>query len=46
MIRSDKGQRIIARIPRDRVLTETDGPYVKIGFAQPNRVMLLELSSS
>lgn len=31
MVRSDTGQRIITRIPRDRLLTETDGPYVKIG---------------
>jgi TatD DNase family protein len=40
MSRSDKGQRIIARIPRDRVLTETDGPYVKIGSrpAEPRDV--------
>ena len=30
MIRSEKGQRILTRIPRDRVLTETDGPYVRV----------------
>lgn len=29
MIQSDKGQKIIARLPHNRVLTETDGPYVK-----------------
>ena len=28
MIRSAKGQQIVARIPPERVLTETDGPYV------------------
>jgi len=31
MTRSKKGQGIIARIPRERILTETDGPYIKIG---------------
>lgn len=30
MIATDKGRAIIARVPRNRVLTETDGPYVKI----------------
>jgi len=30
MIRSNKGRRIIERIPPERVLTETDGPYVKV----------------
>lgn len=36
MVRSANGQRIIARIPYDRLLTETDGPYVKVGN-QPAR---------
>lgn len=31
MIRSEKGQQIIKRIPVDRLLTESDGPYVKNG---------------
>lgn len=31
MIRSKSGQQIIARIPAERVLTETDGPYVRMG---------------
>lgn len=30
MTESTKGQKIIACLPRERVLTETDGPYVKI----------------
>lgn len=30
MIVSKNGQKIIERIPSDRILTETDGPYVKI----------------
>jgi TatD DNase family protein len=34
MLRSKNGQRIIAELPRDRVLTETDGPYTKVG-AEP-----------
>lgn len=29
MLRSQKGIEIIRRIPRDRLLTETDGPFVK-----------------
>lgn len=31
MIRSEKGQQIISRIPIERILTESDGPYVKKG---------------
>ena len=31
MIKSRSGQSLIAAMPRDRVLTETDGPFVKIG---------------
>jgi len=30
MTRSNSGNRIIERIPRDRLLTETDGPFVKV----------------
>jgi TatD DNase family protein len=29
MLRSKKGRMIVSRIPRDRVLTETDGPFVE-----------------
>jgi TatD DNase family protein len=32
MIRSAKGQALIARMPADRVITETDGPFVKTGM--------------
>ena len=37
MLRSKKGVEIIRRIPRDRILTETDGPFVKgsAGVAKP-----------
>lgn len=31
MAGSEKGKQIIARIPPDQLLTETDGPYAKIG---------------
>lgn len=31
MVESKKGQRVLERAPRDRILTESDGPYVKIG---------------
>ena len=34
MLRSRNGQRIVAALPRERVLTETDGPYLKLG-AEP-----------
>jgi TatD DNase family protein len=43
MIKSKKGQKIIDRIPPDRILTETDGPYVKIRGrpAEPKDVKLI-----
>jgi TatD DNase family protein len=31
MIRSKKGRKIIEMIPIDRILTETDGPYIQLG---------------
>ncbi len=31
MVRSAHGQKVIGRLPKERVLVETDGPYVKIG---------------
>lgn len=31
MLRSASGRNLIARIPHERILTETDGPFVKIG---------------
>lgn len=31
MVRSTKGQDLIKRIPKERLLTETDGPFVEIG---------------
>ena len=44
MVRSEKGQQIIAQIPPDRLLTETDGPYVRNGRlpAQPWDIVLVE----
>jgi TatD DNase family protein len=40
MIKSKNGQKIIERIPADRALTETDGPYVKVNGrpAEPESV--------
>lgn len=40
MINSQNGQKIIERIPQDRILTETDGPYVKVNgkSAEPGSV--------
>lgn len=31
MIASKKGQQIVARLPKERILSETDGPYTSIG---------------
>jgi TatD DNase family protein len=44
MVRSDKGKAIIRRVPRDRILTETDGPYIQIGRrrAIPADVSIIE----
>lgn len=44
MVNSPNGKKIIEALPRDRVLTETDGPFVKIGArsATPSDVSLVE----
>ncbi len=31
MLRSEKGRQLVSRMPRDRVLTETDGPFAREG---------------
>jgi TatD DNase family protein len=31
MLKTKKGQKIIERLPQNRVLTETDGPHVQVG---------------
>jgi TatD DNase family protein len=31
MLRSEKGRSVIARIPQERTLTESDGPFIKVG---------------
>jgi TatD related DNase len=40
MLKSKNGQRIVDRIPRERVLTETDGPHTKVGqrIAEPRDI--------
>jgi TatD DNase family protein len=30
MLRSQRGLRVVAALPSDRVVTETDGPYTKV----------------
>ena len=30
MLRGDKGRQLVLRMPRDRVLTESDGPFAQI----------------
>ncbi len=44
MVRSTNGQRIIAAIPRNRILSETDGPFVTVQKrpAEPLDVCLVE----
>lgn len=44
MVRSPNGQKIIDAIPKDRILTETDGPFVMVGNrqAEPKDVGLVE----
>jgi TatD DNase family protein len=31
MVTTQKGRTLLSLVPRDRILTETDGPYVKVG---------------
>jgi TatD DNase family protein len=41
MVRSAKGRALVLRMPAERVLTETDGPFVKVGgrVARPKDVL-------
>ncbi|MGJ4948671.1 Qat anti-phage system TatD family nuclease QatD [Bradyrhizobium sp. HKCCYLS20291] len=49
MLRSDKGKALAAQMPRDRVLTETDGPFARSGKRPltpvDSQVAVLELAS-
>lgn len=40
MLASEKGRQLVAKIPLDRLLTETDGPFVRVGddVARPQDV--------
>jgi TatD DNase family protein len=40
MVTTQKGRTLLSLVPRDRILTESDGPYVKVGSrpAQPGDV--------
>jgi TatD DNase family protein len=42
MLASSRGSALVAEMPRDRVLTETDGPFAKKGGVplEPNDVLL------
>jgi TatD DNase family protein len=44
MLNSDGGRRIISAVPPDRLLTETDGPFVTIAGrpAEPSDIGLVE----
>ncbi|MFD2719579.1 Qat anti-phage system TatD family nuclease QatD [Hymenobacter monticola] len=43
MIRSEKGRQIIASIPQEKLLTETDGPFVQVSnrIAEPGDVAMV-----
>jgi TatD DNase family protein len=43
MLESAKGQRLMARTPKDRILAETDGPFVKVAgvVARPSDIALV-----
>lgn len=43
MMRSERGRALVAEVPRERVLTETDGPFVVIDDApaEPHRVAVV-----
>ena len=44
MLNSENARRVIAAIPHDRLLTETDGPFVMVGGrpAEPTDILLVE----
>ncbi len=44
MVRSSKGRAIVERLPREKTLTESDGPFVTLGNKQtePSDVRLAE----
>jgi TatD DNase family protein len=44
MVRSQKGCEVIGRIPRERILTESDGPFIDMGkgAVQPKDVEVVE----
>jgi len=44
MVRSVKGKDVIAQIPRERILTESDGPFVNMGSrtVEPRDVQIVE----
>jgi TatD DNase family protein len=44
MIRSEKGKSIIARIPREKILTESDGPFINMRSRtiEPSDVLTVE----
>lgn len=40
MLNTKKGQKILSKVPKDKILTESDGPFVEIGSesATPNNI--------
>ncbi|MEF3309402.1 TatD family hydrolase [Paenibacillus sp. GYB004] len=50
MVKTKKGQSLISRIPQDRIITETDGPFTKIAnrISQPSDVSftIIELAKA
>lgn len=46
MLRSARGRELIQRIPYDRILTETDGPFVKVGSVPATSLHIPEILAS
>lgn len=45
MLKSERGRRIIAAIPREHVLTETDAPFVRVGSRTSRPVDVVAVAS-
>ena len=46
MLKSTRGRDLIKRIPFKRILTETDGPFVKVGSAPATSLHMPEILQS
>lgn len=44
MVRSERGRRLIQEVPRNRILTESDGPFVEVGGRPASPLSVRETS--